>query len=179
MEKTMYEAMIKALEKAEEEHSKASYLSESGGNAGIRTMNTNKAEWLRWVVYLAQHGLKALEEEERLAEEQELVEEELEDGVSMCEDCPVTAEALKLVKVKDEIIKELTTKIEDLTTKFDALQLTCEYERERCGAFVERAKLDMAKNVSNFVHDRCWLDGMDLACSVEQLDQYLIKLMKE
>jgi hypothetical protein len=177
MEKTMYEAMIKALEKAEEEHSKASYLSESGGNAGIRTMNTNKAEWLRWVVYLAQHGLKALEEEERLATERELVEEEDEELI--CEHCPVTAEAVKLTEVKDTLIKELTTKTEDLTTKFEALQLTYEYEQEQRGAFIERAKIDMAKDVSNFAHDRCWLDGADLVCSVELLDQHLIKLIKE
>lgn len=179
MEKSIHDAMTKSLDTAREKLNQASYLSECGSNPGLRQMNSNKADWLRWVVYLAEYGLDTLEEEERLDAEQELVEDEDEDGYPICEHCPVSAEALKLIKVKDEIIKELTTKTEDLTAKFEALQLTCEYERERCGAFVERAKLDMAKNVSNFVHDRCWLDGMDLACSVEQLDQYLIKLMKE
>ena len=177
MEKTIYDAMTKALEKAEEEHDRASYLSESGGNAGIRKMNTNKAEWLRWVVYLAQHGLKALEEEEKLAMEQELVEEEAKELI--CEHCPVSAEAIKLAEVKDEIIKELTTKTEDTTAKLTALQLLYDYEFERSKACVEKAKIKITKDASNFAHDHCWLDGSALVCSVEQLDEYLTGLIKE
>ena len=41
------EIMQTALSKAEQELSRASYLSESGSNAGIRKMNDNKVEWLR------------------------------------------------------------------------------------------------------------------------------------
>lgn len=177
MEKSIYEAMTNSLDTAREKLNQASYLSECGSNPGLRQMNSNKAEWLKWVVYLAEHGLKAIEEEERLAAEQELVEDECVELI--CDKCPVSAEAIKLAEVKDTTIRELTAKTEDLTTKFEALQLTYKYERERCGAFIERAKIDMAKTISNFAHDRCWLDGMDLACSVEQLDQYLIKLIKE
>ena len=177
MEKTIYDAMTKALEKAEEEHDRASYLSESGGNAGIRKMNTNKAEWLRWVVYLAQHGLKALEEEEKLATEQELVEEE--DKELICEHCPVSAEAIKLTKIKDDLIEELLDKADNLTECVESLQLTCEYECEQRETLIEQAKIKITKDASNFAHDHCWLDGSALVCSVEQLDEYLTGLIKE
>ena len=58
----LFDIMKTALNKAEQELNHASYLSESGANAGIRKMNDNKVEWLRWVVYLAQKGLEAFEE---------------------------------------------------------------------------------------------------------------------
>ena len=47
-----------ALEKARYELSYASHLEDCGKNAGIRKMNANKAEWLKWVVYLAELGLE-------------------------------------------------------------------------------------------------------------------------
>ena len=173
----LLEIMENALDKAEQELTHASYLSESGANAGIRKMNDNKAEWLRWVVYLAQHGLEALEEEDRLAAEQELVEEENEG--SICEKCPVSAEALKLTEVKDEIIKELTAKTEDLTAKLDSLQLTYDCELEYRKALAQRAKIDHFTEVLKLVHERCWLDGTDLVCSIDYLDKYLLELIKE
>lgn len=55
----MIKQMEAALEKAKEEHSKAIYLEECGSNAGLRKMNANKCEWLRWVIYLAEIGLEA------------------------------------------------------------------------------------------------------------------------
>ncbi len=55
----MMEQKEAALEKAKNELSYAIHLEECGGNAGIRKMNANKAEWLKWVVYLAELGLEA------------------------------------------------------------------------------------------------------------------------
>jgi hypothetical protein len=60
MDEKILNQMSKALDKAKEELDKASYLSECGSNPGLRQMNSNKAEWLHWVVYLAQRGLKSL-----------------------------------------------------------------------------------------------------------------------
>lgn len=59
MDKTLFDTAEAAITKAKEELSLASHLEECGGNAGIRKMNANKADWLRWVVYLAEIGLEA------------------------------------------------------------------------------------------------------------------------
>ena len=64
----MIDKMTEALKKAKEEQSKAIYLEECGSNAGIRKMNANKCEWLKWVIYLAEIGLeteKAFTEREK------------------------------------------------------------------------------------------------------------------
>lgn len=58
LDKDMLDAMEAALEKARNELSYAIHLEECGKNAGIRKMNANKAEWLKWVVYLAELGLE-------------------------------------------------------------------------------------------------------------------------
>jgi hypothetical protein len=58
MDKDMIAAMEAALEKARNELSYAFHLEDCGKNAGIRKMNANKAEWLKWVVYLAELGLE-------------------------------------------------------------------------------------------------------------------------
>ena len=58
MEKPWFDTLDEVLNKAKEELSKAIYLSESGGNPGLRKMNANKADWLKWVVYLAERGLE-------------------------------------------------------------------------------------------------------------------------
>jgi hypothetical protein len=73
MDKNMLDAMEAALEKAKNELSYAIHLEECGKNAGIRKMNANKAEWLKWVVYLAELGLeyeKLLNEPVRVVEEE-------------------------------------------------------------------------------------------------------------
>lgn len=177
MDKQILRAMNKALEKADEEYDKASYLSECGSNAGLRQMNANKAEWLHWVIYLAQQGLKTLEEEERVATEHEPVDEENEELI--CDNCPVSTEALKLTEVKDKIIKELTAKTEDLTAKLDSLQLTYDCELEYRKALAHRAKIDHFTEVLKLVHERCWLDGTVLVTPVEYLDRSLLELIKE
>jgi hypothetical protein len=71
VDKEILNRMTKALDTAKEKLNQASYLSECGSNPGLRQMNSNKADWLHWVVYLAEHGLETLEEEERLAAEQD------------------------------------------------------------------------------------------------------------
>jgi hypothetical protein len=58
MDKNLLDTYDAALGKAKEELSKAIYLSESGGNPGLRKMNANKADWLKWVIYLAELGLE-------------------------------------------------------------------------------------------------------------------------
>jgi hypothetical protein len=64
MDNTVIDRMSEALAKAHEELEKASYLSECGKNAGIRKMNSNKVDWLNWVIHLAERGLEAFEEDE-------------------------------------------------------------------------------------------------------------------
>ncbi len=59
IDKNMFDIMEAALEKAKNELSYATHLEECGKNAGIRKMNANKADWLKWVVYLAELGLEA------------------------------------------------------------------------------------------------------------------------
>ena len=58
MDREWLDIVEAALEKAKKELSYAIHLEESGGNAGIRKMNANKADWLKWVVYLAERGLE-------------------------------------------------------------------------------------------------------------------------
>lgn len=63
----MFDNMEAALEKAKNELSVAIHLEECGKNAGVRKMNANKVDWLKWVVYLAERGLEA----EKLFDEQD------------------------------------------------------------------------------------------------------------
>jgi hypothetical protein len=57
-DKNMFDVKEAALEKARNELSYAIHLEDCGKNAGIRKMNANKADWLKWVVYLAELGLE-------------------------------------------------------------------------------------------------------------------------
>lgn len=177
MDKEVLNRISDALAKAHEELEKASYLSESGGNAGIRKMNSNKADWLSWVIHLAERGLEAFEEEERLKAEQELVEEE--DCESICDQCPVSAETGRLVALKDDIIQSLRIENEDLNDKLKSLQLTYDCELEYRKALAKRAMLDHFTEVIKIAHERCWLDGTVLVTPVEYLDRSLLELIKE
>lgn len=58
IDKNMFDIKEAALEKARNELSYAIHLEDCGKNAGIRKMNANKADWLKWVVYLAELGLE-------------------------------------------------------------------------------------------------------------------------
>lgn len=58
IDKDKIATMEAALEKAKAELSYAIHLEDCGKNAGIRKMNANKADWLKWVVYLAELGLE-------------------------------------------------------------------------------------------------------------------------
>ena len=117
MDKHVVEAMEKAINTANEKLHQASYLSECGSNPGLRQMNSNKAEWLKWVVYLAERGLEDMKLEDEQIEE---AQEEAEDGgwaPYKCEEFLPNAEIKKLLAAKDAII-------EDLTDKLKSLQLT-------------------------------------------------------
>ena len=65
MDKHWIEGCHVALNKAEEEFNKAVYLEECGSNPGIRKMNANKAEWLKYVVYLAKLGFTEVQRDNK------------------------------------------------------------------------------------------------------------------
>ncbi len=72
MDNNLLNTFQAALAKAKEEHSKACYLEDCGENAGIRKINANKADCLRWVIYLAEIGLEA-EKKQVATEEAEVL----------------------------------------------------------------------------------------------------------
>jgi hypothetical protein len=168
MNKEMLDIMQNAIDKAKEKLSQASYLSECGSNQGLRQMNSNKVEWLRWVVYLAELGFEALEKEE-----------ELKDNTFNCETCPVTAEAVKLLEQKDKTIKELCDKLTEVTERLKSLQTTYDCEVEYRKALAQKAKIDHFTEVLKVIHDRCWLDGTVLVTPVDYLDRCLLEMIKE
>ena len=178
----LIEIMQVALDKATKELNHASYLSESGANAGIRKMNDNKVEWLRWVVYLAQKGFEAFEEEERLkVAPEEAFSKEFDEAESdsVCDSCPVVSETQRLNKIKDQTIKDLQNRNEDLVARLNALQLTYDCEVEYRKALANKAKIDHFTEVIKIAHERSWLDGNVLVCPVEYLDRSLLELIKE
>ena len=178
----LLEIMKNALDKAEHELTHASYLSESGANAGIRKMNDNKVEWLRWVVYLAQHGLEAFEEEEILkAESNKVFSKEFDKAESefVCDSCPVVTETQRLNKITDQTIKDLQNRNKDLVARLNSLQLSYDCEVEYRKALAERAMIDHFAQVIKIAHERCWLDGDVLVTPVEYLDRCLLELIKE
>ena len=176
MDEKILNQMTNALDKAKEELDRASYLSECGSNPGLRQMNSNKAEWLHWVVYLAQYGLKTLEEDERSAAEQELAEDKDEELI--CERCPVSVESMKIIEQKDEAIKELYNKLSEITERLKSLQLSYDCELEYRKILAQRAKIDYFTEVLKLAHERCWLDGTVLVTPIEHLDRSLLELIK-
>ena len=173
MDEIILNQMSKALTKAKEELDKASYLTECGSNPGLRQMNFNKTEWLRWVVYLAQYGLNALKEEERLNTEQGLVEDETDELI--CDQCPVSAEAIKIIEQKDKTIKEIYDKLSEATERLESLQASYDCELEYRKALAQQAKIDYFTEVLKLVHERCWFDGTILVTPVEYLDRSLLE----
>lgn len=90
MDKTWFDTVEAALNKAKEELSYATYLEDCGVNAGIRKINSNKTDWLKLVIYLAEIGLEvekkqvapaAVEESEVL----EFIKQIEEDYFSECQ----------------------------------------------------------------------------------------------
>lgn len=53
IDQSMFDIKKAALEKARNELNYAIHLEDCGKNAGIRKINANKVEWLKWVVHLA------------------------------------------------------------------------------------------------------------------------------
>jgi hypothetical protein len=172
----LFDTMKTALDKATQELNHASHLSETGANAGIRKMNANKADWLSWVVYLAEHGLDAIKEDERLAAEQKLVEEE--NVGSICDQCPVSTETSKLLALKDDIIQGLQTEEDKLKDQLKSLQVTYDCEVEYRQTLIDREKLDYLTKIVEEIHDCCWLDGTVLVAPVEYLDKALLALIE-
>jgi hypothetical protein len=168
----MHEKMSEALERAKEELSKANYLEESGGNAGIRKMNANKADWLRWVVYLATIGF---ETEQLLAEAETEPKKEL--NKSECELC--SEESSKTIAIKDHLIEDLQTVNGQLQEQLKTTQYSLEEANLQHHAELTRAKIDAVNDFAVWAHDHCWLEGADLVCSLELIDKYLLGLIKE
>ena len=168
----MHKKMSEALEKAKEELSKANYLEESGGNAGIRKMNANKADWLRWVVYLATIGF---ETEQLLAEAEAGVISEPKE--SECELC--SEESSKTIAAKDHLIDDLQLINGQLQEQLKTAQYSLDEANLQHQAELTRAKIDAVNDFAVWAHDHCWLEGADLVCSLELIDKYLIDLIKE
>lgn len=168
----MHKKMSEALEKAKEELSKANYLEESGGNAGIRKMNANKADWLRWVVYLAAIGF---ETEQLLAEAE--TEPKKEPNKSECELC--SEESSKTIALKDHLIEDLQIVNSQLKEQLKTSQYSLEETNLQHQAELARAKIDAVNDFAMWAHDHCWLEGADLVCSLELIDKYLLGLIKE
>lgn len=168
----MHKKMSEALERAKEELSKANYLEESGGNAGIRKMNANKADWLRWVVYLATIGF---ETEQLLAK----AETEPKSGLnkSECELC--SEESSKTIALKDHLIEDLQIVNGQLQERLKSSQHSLEEANLQHQAELARAKIDAVNDFALWAHDHCWLEGADLVCSLELIDKYLLDLIKE
>jgi hypothetical protein len=168
MDTNFQDRLTDAIEKAKAARDQASYLSECGQNAGIRKMNSNKCEWLNFVVYLAELGLEA---EKLLSESEDLQENE-----------PVCGECLS----KDKLIGDLTTINEQLrdqltvaTERAKALQDTYDCEVKYRKELATRAKIDWCNEIIKKAHDSCWLDGSVLVCPVEFLDHCLLEVVKE
>ena len=170
----IHKKMSEALERAKEELSKANYLEESGGNAGIRKMNANKADWLRWVVYLATIGF---ETEQLLAEAEAEAEPKKELNKSECELC--SEESSKTIVIKDHLIEDLQTVNGQLQERLKSAQNSLEEANLQHQAELVRAKIDAVNDFAVWAHDHCWLEGADLVCSLELIDKYLLSFIKE
>ena len=156
-----------SLGRAKMELSKANLLAEGGRNAGIRKMNANKSEWLRWVVYLAELGLEA----EKICIEQEATTANA-DSVASDQPCNECA-------CKDAIINDLQTINDQLRIRLHDLKETYDTEINYRKELVTNEKLDWCANLISKAHDKCWLDGNVLVCPVEFLDNCLLELIVE
>jgi hypothetical protein len=167
MDTNMLNAMTQALDKAQEELDKAKYFEECGSNAGIRKMNENKAEWLRWVVYLAGYGLERMRADEK----------PVKATMSECVLCG--KEFQKTIDDKDKLIDELQLTSEQLTARLKSLQFSFDHEVEYRNALIQKAYVDFIVKLSKYAHEYCWLDGTTLVCPVDNLDKRLLELAKE
>lgn len=163
---SMHEAMEKALGKAQEELDRACYLQESGKNPGIRKMNSNKAEWLRWVVYLADLGL---ETEKLLASAEAEEAEQSTEPEHKCTDCSCAT--------KDKLIEDLTAVNEQLRAQLKAMVATLEEEESLRKNLILDEKLKWAIKFLEQAHEHCWLEGTNLVCSLDWLDQEINSLL--
>lgn len=102
----LIETLEAAFKKGKEELNRTIYLEDCGSNAGIRKMNSNKADWLKWVMYLAEIGLEA----EKLFKEKEANNE------LTCTDC--SNKYQNIIMEKEHRIAELELKNKQLETRF-------------------------------------------------------------
>ena len=165
MEKEIITACQESLATAKEELSRAVYLEDCGSNAGIRKMNANKANWLKWLIYLAERGLES--------------ETAIEAEVVNCSECPVKTELKRILDVKDSLISQLSDKNTNLENQAKALQTTYDCEVEYRKALIAKANLDWCTKIAKKAHDDCWLDGTVLVCPVENIDRLLLELFEE
>jgi hypothetical protein len=163
----MVKQMESALEKAKIELSRATHYEDCGKNAGIRKMNANKAEWLKWIVYLAELGL----ETEKLlagAETEEAANAKKEEHT--CTSCSCAS--------KDKLIEDLGTINEELRSQLETLSAALKEEEMLRNNLILEAKFKWAVDLAKRAHDRCWLDGADLVCSLDWLDHEINSLVE-
>lgn len=166
---TIHTTMKDALAKAKEEFGKACYLEDCGSNAGIRKMNANKAQWLKWVIYLAELGLEA---EKLLAEE----EDNTTKTTPACSECASKDKLLEEFKtLNSSLLEQLTLAAERNKELKETYDLEVEYRKE----LARRAQIDWCVEVIKHAHDVCWLDGTVLVTPTDYLDRYLLELVKE
>lgn len=101
------ETLKAAFEKGKEELNYAIYLEDCGGNAGIRKINSNKVDWLKYVMYLAEIGLYEVEN---------TVANAKVDNAKSCVDC--SDKYKNIIAEKDYKIVELENKINQLESRF-------------------------------------------------------------
>jgi hypothetical protein len=135
-------------------------------------MNANKADWLRWVVYLATIGF---ETEQLLAEAETEPKKEL--NKSECELC--SEESSKTIAIKDHLIEDLQTVNSQLQEQLKTAQYSLEEANLQHQAELTRAKIDAVNDFALWAHDHCWLEGADLVCSLELIDKYLLSCIKD
>lgn len=169
---TIHTTMKDALAKAKEEFSKACYLEDCGSNAGIRKMNANKAQWLKWVIYLAELGLEA---EKLLAEEDNTIET-VSAAESTCSKCASKDKLLEEFKtLNSSLLEQLTLAVERNKELKETYDLEVEYRKE----LARKASIDWCAEAIKHAHDVCWLDGTVLVTPTDYLDRYLLELVKE
>ncbi len=171
----LHNKMKDAIHRAEAELQTASYLEESGSNAGLRKMNANKADWLSLIIYLAKLGF-----------ETELLVSDQNKPTYSAKSTEVS-KTLNELEAKDKLIKELLATIEQLKAEAESLKVESDLavfkanvELEKYQAKLERAKIDTVVDLAGRVYDLVYRAPMvEVSVLFEALNNYLNELSKK
>ena len=158
-EQAWIESLRESLEKAKIELSKSNYLAESGGNAGIRKMHENKANWLHLVVYLAELGLEA--EQLFVVQDKSNTEQQ------------ANAE-LKETSTDFNIVEDLKIENKKLEDQYNELKHAYDTEVAYRDELVLRAFIEWSTEVVAKAHRNSLFNGSILVCPLDLLDKTLI-----